>query len=173
MKKISILTALLALLVTSSMVAQAQGWVTTGGGTRFKKIAFVNVKVYYLSHQVKGTAPAKNAAAMISTTQEKRFFLKMLREVDSEKIVTAIKEAYALNGYSNVGNATKLWSPVIGSLAENDMITISYANGNTTVSYKGKSSTLPGDDLMKATWSIWFGKIDQPGLTTGLMSSLP
>jgi hypothetical protein len=32
------------------------------------------------------------------------------------------------------------------------------------------SATVPGEEFMKATWSIWFGKIDQPNLGDSLLN---
>lgn len=34
------------------------------------------------------------------------------------------------------------------------------------------SATIGGVDFMKAVWSLWFGKIDQPRLGDDLMSKM-
>jgi hypothetical protein len=36
----------------------------------------------------------------------------------------------------------------------------------------GTSATVAGQDFMKAVWSIWFGKIDQPSMGDQLISLL-
>ena len=36
----------------------------------------------------------------------------------------------------------------------------------------GGSVTLAGQDFMKAVWSIWFGKIDQPAMGDQLIAKL-
>jgi hypothetical protein len=172
MKKFLVL--LVVCLTAVGIFSQAKDYTTTGSGIRVKKIAFVSVKVYSITHQMKDLPSSKNASEIISAETDKRFILKMMREVDSEKIVNAIKEAYATNGYSNTANPIKLFSPVTGSLKEGDTITISYNSATKTVSctYNGTTSSVSGSDFMQGTWSIWFGKIDQPDLTKSLMSKI-
>ena len=50
-------------------------------------------------------------------------------------------------------------------------MTISYdaAKKATTITSPGGSATVGGEDFMKATWSIWFGKIDQKTSATQLL----
>jgi len=36
----------------------------------------------------------------------------------------------------------------------------------------GGTATIPGVDFMKAVWSIWFGKIDQPALGDALIRNI-
>ncbi len=162
------------LLTISSLSLFADGLTSTGSGIRVKKIAFIDVKVYSISHSMKDLPATKSAAEIINAETDKKFTLKMLRNVDSAKIVTAINDAFQLNGYSNKANQDKFSSVLTGDLAEGDVITISYsaASKSVTCSYKGKSSTVAGADFMKAVWSIWFGKIDQPSLTASLMSAI-
>ncbi|MCB1141693.1 MAG: chalcone isomerase family protein [Leptospiraceae bacterium] len=169
MKKIFQFISIFLFLTTLSLSALE----TTGSGIRVKKIAFVSVKVYSITHQMKDKSE-KSASAVINADTDKKFILKMLRDVDSAKIVSAINDAFKLNGYNNTGNMNKFSTPLKGDLSEGDVITISYdsASKTTTCSYKGKSSSVAGDDFMKATWKIWFGKIDQPELTNQLMSKL-
>lgn len=156
----------------TELFAQA-AMTTTGSGIRVKKIALFNVNVYSISHAMKDV-PAKNAQEIINAETDKKFTLKMLREVDSAKIVNAINDAFKLNGFNNKSQQDTFSSVLTGDLAEGDVITISYnaASKAVTCSYKGKVSTVNGSDFMKAVWSIWFGKIDQPALTNSLMSGI-
>ena len=96
----------------------------------------------------------------------------MLRDVDHEKIVNALKEAYAMNGYNDGGKIGQAMSAFKSELKENSYVTISYdsTSKNTTFSVSGSSATVPGVDFMKGTWSIWFGKIDQPSLGDAMIS---
>ncbi|MBI2391667.1 MAG: hypothetical protein HYV09_18910 [Deltaproteobacteria bacterium] len=66
----------------------------------------------------------------------------MLRDVGAGKIKTMLRDAYELNGYGD--KATQ---------------------GRAT-------ATVAGHDFMRATWSHWFGKTDQPELGAALMSKL-
>jgi len=168
-----VMYGLLALFVCTALHAE-DVWVKTGEGVRVKNIAFINVNVYYIVHQVKGKMPAKDPSAIINADQDKLFSLSMMRDIDSQKIVNAIVEAYHKNGYSNDANALALFSVVTGDLKQNDNITLVYSAASKTVScyFKGKAASVGGVDFMKATWSIWFGNIDQPYLTQALMSQM-
>jgi hypothetical protein len=61
-----------------------------------------------------------------------------------------------------------------GELKENSYVTISYNSTNKTTTFNvlggGGSATVSGVDFMKGTWSIWFGKIDQPSLGDAMLS---
>ena len=166
-----IVIAISFLLLGMEVFSQAANFTTTGSAIRVKKIAFVSVNVYAITHQMKDIPEARSAAEFINAETDKRFILKMKRDVDSAKIVTAINDAFGLNGYSNKANQDTFSSVLTGDLKENDTITISYnaASKTTTCNYSGKTSTVAGSDFMKATWSIWFGKIDEPSLTTALV----
>lgn len=173
MRKIT--CAIVALLVASGVLFAQEAYVKTGEGVRVKKIAFVGVNVYYIVHQMKGKLPPKNAAAIINADQDKVFSMSLMRDIDSQKIVNAIQEAYALNGYGNPAHGLQLFSVVTGDLKNGDNITIAYnaATKTTSCYFKGKGAAVGGVEFMKATWSIWFGKIDQPGLTQALMAQMP
>lgn len=173
MKKMisSIVLGISLLVLGMEISAQAANFTTTGSGVRVKKIAFVSVNVYAITHQMKDVPATRSASEFINAETDKRLILKMKRDVEAAKIVTAINEAYALNGYSNKANQDSFSSVLTGDLKENDTITISYnaTSKTTTCNYGGKTSSVSGADFMKATWSIWFGKIDQPALTSALV----
>lgn len=52
----------------------------------------------------------------------------------------------------------------IASLAAKKMTTIAVADGST--------ANIPGGDFMKAVWSIWLGKSDQPSVGDDLVGKL-
>jgi hypothetical protein len=63
-----------------------------------------------------------------------------------------------------------------GELKEGAKVNIVYDadKKSTTVSVGGGgSATVAGVDFMKAVWSIWLGKIDQPKMGDQLISKLP
>ncbi|MCB1176866.1 MAG: chalcone isomerase family protein, partial [Leptospiraceae bacterium] len=136
------------LLLLSSFSLFAGGMTSTGYGIRVKKIAFIKVKVYSISHAMKDFPSDKSKKGVIDADTDKKFTLKMLRDVDSAKIVAAINDAFKLNGYSNQGNMNKFSSVLKGDLNEGDVITISYdsASKTTKCSYKGNTSSVNGDD---------------------------
>ncbi len=166
---------LLALAVMAlPRVADADDWTLTGSGIRVKTIAFVDINVYAISHYMK-TLPSKSKQAVIDADVDKKFVWTMKRDVEQEKIVTALRDAYAMNGYSDGGKISSAVAAFSGELKENSKVTIQYdaAKKSTTFTVGGAKATVDGIDFMKATWSIWFGKIDQPKLGDQLISKIP
>jgi len=172
------LVALVSLIATSAVGLEAgkDGWYHTGDGIRTKSIAFITVKVYAIGHDMKQLPPSKSKQAVIDADVDKRLTWKMLRDVDHEKIVNALREAYAMNGYSDGGKIGQATSVFTGELKEGTYVTISYnATAKSTTFHvlgAGGPVSVGGDDFMKATWSLWFGKIDQPSLGDALISRI-
>ena len=95
------LLALVALglfaLPASALERGRDGYFHTGEGIRYKKIAFINIKVYSIDHYMKDLPPQKSKQAVIDANVDKRISWKMLRTVDADKIKNALREAYAKN----------------------------------------------------------------------------
>ncbi len=174
----SFLAFALALLIAApSLFAQERdkdGFVKTGEGIRLKKVAFFNVKVYDIQSFAKEVPSAKSKEGMINLDADKKLAWKMLRSVDAEKIRNALREAYAKNNYANSAKIEQLIAPLSSELKEGSWVTIAYdAGAKKTTLYSGSAkATVDGADFMKATWSIWFGNIDQPSLSDSLLTNL-
>ncbi len=160
------------LAVTSTF---ADDWTHTGTGIRVKTVAIVDVKVYEISHYMKTPPATKSKQAVIDADVGKKFVWKMLRDVDKEKIQSALKDAFAMNGYGDQGKIGQFIGAFKSELKEKSTVTIVYDSGAkaVTVNSGSGSATIGGVDFMKAVWSIWFGKIDQPALGDQLISQLP
>ncbi|MBI3394764.1 MAG: hypothetical protein HY042_02905, partial [Spirochaetia bacterium] len=167
----------LSFAAVSAQQKSADGYYTTGQGVRVKKILFAGVNVYWIKHEIKEIPADKTPSGLVNADVDKRFVMQMLRDVESDKIVGAIREAYTLNGFGDAGRVNALWAGVIGKgeLKKDDIIVINYIAASKTVSIwygrggQGRGSSAAGGiDLMKGTWSIWFGNIDQPDLKAGL-----
>jgi hypothetical protein len=172
----ALLLALFASAPARALDKGADGYYHTGDGIRVKTIAFVNFKVYAIGHDMKDLPPAKSKQAVIDMDTGKRFTWRMMRDVDASKIQNAIKEAFAMNGFSDAGRIGQFVGAFTGDLKEGQFVTITYDPGAKSTTIRvlggGGSATIPGADFMKATWSIWFGKIDQPSLGDALISKL-
>ena len=172
MQKIVAAAVVLGLACSAAALERDRdGYFHTGDGVRVKKVAFIHVKVYAIDHYMKDLPPQKSKQAVIDADVDKRFSWKMLRTVDGEKIRNALREAYAKNGYGDGAKIDPFVSAIAGELKEGDAVTISYdaAKKATTIVCPAGSATVKGADFMKATWSIWFGKIDQPALGDSLI----
>jgi hypothetical protein len=175
--KLVVFMALLAAMLLAVTSGLAEGeWRHTGTGIRVKTVVVVDVNVYEISHYMKELPAAKSKRAIIDAETGKKIVLKMLRDVDKEKMITALRDAYALNGYTDRAKIDQAMSVVTGELKENTLVTIQYDPEKKTTSVRvggGGSTSIPGTEFMKATWSIWFAKIDQPKLGDKLISKIP
>jgi hypothetical protein len=164
----------LGLFATSAAALERDrdGYFHTGDGVRVKKVAFIHVKVYAIDHYMKDLPTQKSKQAVIDADVDKRFSWKMLRSVDAEKIKNALREAYAKNGYADAGKINPFVDAITKELKEGDAVTIKYdaVKKSTTITSPAGSATIPGEEFMKATWSIWFGKIDQKELGDSLLN---
>lgn len=153
----------------------ADGWFHTGDGVRVKKVVFVNFDVYSIGHDMKDLPPAKSKQAVIDLDTDKRFTWRMLRDVEHEKIQHALSDAFAMNNYSDASKIGPFVAAFSGDLVKGAAVTIQYSSAAKTVSVNvqgGGTATVPGVDFMKAVWSIWFAKIDQPSLGDALIKNL-
>src|SRR5580658_10355235 len=172
----ALLLALFASAPARALDKGADGYYHTGDGIRVKTIAFVNFKVYAIGHDMKDLPPAKSKQAVIDMDTGKRFTWRMMRDVEASKIQNAIKEAFTMNGFSDAGRIGQFVGAFTGDLKEGQFVTITYDSDAKATTIRvlggGGSATIPGADFMKATWSIWFGKNDQPSLGDALISKI-
>lgn len=175
--KFSMFLATVVALVALASSALADDWVTTGYGVRVKSIAFIDVNVYSISHQMKGTLPAKSKQAVWDADQDKRFVWQFLRDVPCEKVQKAMRDGFAMNGYTDQGKINTYAGACNGAeMKEKSSVVITYnaTAKTTTIWMQGMgTATIPGIDFMKAVWSLWFGKIDQPRLGDQLIAKMP
>lgn len=151
------------------------GFYHTGSGVRTKSVAFVSVKVYAIRHDMKCLPSAKAKQAIIDADCDKRFSWRMLRDVDAEKIQNALREAFKNNNYGDSAKVDQFLAAFKGELKEGNGVSITYSadkKATTLWVQGGGSSTIAGQDFMKAVWGIWFGNMDQKSLTDALMSNL-
>ena len=172
-----VLSALLTLTSAAfGLERGANGWYQTGSGVRTKSIAFINVKVYAISHEMKELPTANTKQAVIDADVDKRFTWQTLRDLPCEKIQAAMRDAFAMNGYGDQAKIGRyLGACNKAELPEKTGLSISYnsTTKKTTIWIAGAgSATIDGVDFMKAVWSCWFGVMDQPALANALISRL-
>jgi len=180
MRRAFFLTMMISLLTMVSsawaLEPDKNGWFHTGDSLRVKKIAFVNIKVYAIRHDMKQLPPAKSKQAVIDIDTDKKFTWMMLRDVPCEKIQGALKDAFEMNGFKDAGKINQFVGACnVEELKEKSAVQITYSAEKkaTTIWFQnGGSATIPGVDFMKAVWSIWFGKIDPPSIGDELIGKI-
>ena len=177
-------TPLAALLVSSFALSHPasalergkDGWYHTGAGVRVKSIAFVEVDVYEIRHYAKELPAKRSKQAVIELDADKKIEWTMLRDVDAEKMRDALVNGYEMNGFKDKAKIAKFAGAFQGEMPEGSKVSIVYdaANKTTTIAVQGGGkATVEGADFMRATWSVWFGKIDQPELGDAMIKALP
>jgi hypothetical protein len=153
----------------------AGGYFHTGDSIRKKSLIIGSVDVYAIGHDMKELPRTKSKQAVIDLDAGKRFTWRMLRDVPAEKIQSALSEAYTKNGYGDAAKVARLLSVLDTELKEKQLVTITYDAKPRTTTLQvdgGRSVSVSGVDFMKATWAIWFGKIDQASLGDELISKI-
>ncbi len=172
----ALFTLVLALFLALGTSALADAWIYTGDAVRTKSVGPFTAKVYGIRHDMKEKPATKSKAAVIEADVDKKFTWRMLRDVDSSKIKKALTEALQMNGFNDGGRIGQF----VGAfnkeeVKENSAVVISYsaASKAVTIWVQGAgTATIAGPDFMKAVWSIWLGKIDQPDMGDQLISKL-
>ena len=170
----AIVLGLFVSVVSTSAFADAM--IHTGDAVRTKSVGPFTAKVYAIRHDMKERPAQKSKQAVIDADVDKKFTWTMLRDVDSSKIQKALREAFAMNGFNDQGRINQF----VGAfnkeeVKEKSAVVISYNAGAKTTTIwvqNGGTATLQGQDFMKAVWSIWFGKIDQPAMGDQLIAKL-
>lgn len=172
-------TLAMALKAGSMLFAQPgggpAGWVQTGEGVREKNLALVHIQAYAVSHWVRVLPPAITRSAMIDLDADKKFTLRMLRDVGMGRMKGMFRDAFALNGYRDQAKIEAFLVALTRDLSKGDQITVAYAPQGAITSFSlqgGATTTVQGKDFMRATWSVWFGQSDQPALGEALVSKL-
>ena len=172
----ALFTVLVALFLTLATSAFGDAWVYTGDAVRTKSVGPFTAKVYAIRHDMKERPAQKSKQAVIDADVDKKFTWRMLRDVDSSKIKKALIEALQMNGFNDAGRSGQFVSAFNKEeVKENSAVVISYnaAAKNVTIWVQGAgTATVPGQDFMKAVWSIWLGRIDQPSMGDQLISKL-
>ncbi len=165
-------------LIASLAVAlepDKDGWFHTGSGVREKSVAFVHVKAYTIDHWVKKLPDKKSKQAVIDLDADKRVAFTMLRDVGEGKIKGMFRDAFEDNGYNNKAKIDAFVGAFTKELTKGTRTTIVYdstAKTTTVTMQGGGTATVQGTDFMRATWSVWFGKTDQPALGDALIAKL-
>ena len=170
------LTGALGLFVPESHAALRKtksGYYITGTGIRVKEVLLVDVEVYAATHYMKVVPNPPTKSAVIEANVDKAMVLKMLRDVDLDRIVDGIKEGYQRNGWEDMAQVEHLFGILVDDLEEGESFQVMYdADKETTTAISGdrtRKASVRGRDFMRATWSTWFAKIDSPGLGDQLL----
>lgn len=167
--------ALLLVAASASALERSKdGWFHTGDGVRVKKVVFVTVRAYAISHYMRTLPATKSKQAVIDLDADKQLAYRMLRGIGADKMKKMLRDAFADNGYTDAAAIESFVGAFHADLKEGDNTNILYdsARKATTITTASGTATIAGIPFMRATWSLWFGKIDQPSLGDELISKI-
>jgi hypothetical protein len=139
----------------------ADGWVRTGEAVQTANHWPFTMDVFAIWHEVKELPATRSRQSMIDLLGDKRFALRMLRDVDADRLRAGLREGYRRNGFDDGARIDRLLAPLSGTLPKDRVVWIAYdgpAARTRLVVEGGATATVDGVDFMRATWSIWFGK---------------
>src|SRR4051812_18808852 len=160
----------------SAIEREKNGFYMTGNGVRVKHVGPFSAKVYTISHYMRELPTVKSKQAVIAADTDKVLSWRLSRDLEAKQVRDALNEGFAKNGYTNRAKIDPFLGAFTKELKEGTNIQIAYAAGPkaTTIKVDGDgTATIPGVDFMRATWSVWFGNIDQPELGDSLIARLP
>jgi hypothetical protein len=172
---VATLVTLLTLTSAFAIERGKDGYFHTGDGIRAKTIVFVRLKIYFIGHEMRELPPTKSKQAVIDADVDKRIWWKMLRDADGERLQGILRDSFAKNGYADTSKIGPFLAAFRGGLKENDYVVIRYTADSKTMTLQVQGASpvsFVGGDFMKATWSIWFGKSEDPELGDALISKL-
>ncbi|WP_437305842.1 chalcone isomerase family protein [Sorangium sp. So ce388] len=175
-KSPAFLAAFAAIFLAVASLFALPDYTLTGEGVRVRTVGVAKIEVYRISHHMDKLPPTRSRQAVIDMDTGKKFVWTMLRDVDRGSIVKALRDAYALNDYTDATKIGRFVAAFERDLKAGAEVTIEYdprAKATTVTVAGGGTATIGGLDFMKATWRIWFGKIDQPQLGDQLIARLP
>lgn len=170
---------LAALTVTTSALADPPappGFVHTGTGTRVRSRAWVDVKLYDISHFMRTLPEKKTRQAVIESHCDKRFVLKFRMDVPADTAKDTLRAGFERNGFTDKDKIERFLSAFgTDGVKDGTRVVIHFdADADATSMTVGSlpAQTIAGVEFMRAVWSLWLGRSDQPKLGEQLVSRL-
>lgn len=174
MRNLVLFAALGALAFSSSSFAKEKDGVTVpdtmkvgdtelklnGLGTRVKNIVFVGVNVYVAALYLE--KPSKSAQEVISSDQTKRVVMVMLRDLEKQAIIDAVRDGFKQNAGAQMAQLQprldKFLALIDTDFKKGDRFVVTYVPGKgTQLSGAGEKAAIEGKDFADALFSVWLG----------------
>jgi hypothetical protein len=151
------------------------GYYRTGAATQTANHWPFTMDVFAIWHDVRQPPATKSRQAMIDLDADKRFTMRMLRDLDGDKLRAGLRDGYHRNGFTDDAAIDRFLAALPPRLSNGAALWIVYdaAAGQTRLVVDGgQSSSISGAAFMRATWSIWFGRSKPADIGDALMRNL-
>jgi hypothetical protein len=170
-----VVLAVVASASTLARAGQPDGFSRTGSGIQTANHWPFTIEVFAISHECKRPPARKTRQAMIELEADKRFSLRMLRDIDAAKLRAGLRDGYRRNHYDDDARIGQFLSALSGALPQGKQLWITYdaSRKSTRLTVDGGgTAVVDGPTFMKATWSIWFGLSKPAELGDALIKDL-
>jgi hypothetical protein len=122
---------------------------------------------------------AKTRRGVIDADVDKRFTLHTHRDIPCTELKASLRGGFARNGYSATAKIQPFVDVCTGTLKAKSTVVIAYTAATKTTRVWMKTganasatTTVPGLDFMRATWSVWLGNVEAPRPAESLVARL-
>lgn len=132
--------------------------------------AGVRTKVFFKVYVAALYAPRKTTAvgALLESREPRRMALHMMRDLDADSLVGALKDG--LQNNHSAGELAKLKAEIdqfegimrgVGNARKGDLVTIDFSGDGTGISFNGQArGSIAGEAFSRALLKVWLG--DKP-----------
>lgn len=132
--------------------------------------AGIRTKVFFKVYVAALYAPTKTTAAgaLVETREPRRMTLHMMRDLDADSLVGALKDG--LQNNHSTGELAKLKAEIdqfegimrgVGNARKGDLVTIDFSGDGTGIGFNGQTrGSIPGEPFSRALLKVWLG--DKP-----------
>jgi hypothetical protein len=171
-------TAAAVALVASVALAEprgADGYHRTGTAIQTANHWPFTIDVFAIWHEARELPRARSRQAMIDLDADKRFAMRMMRDLDGDKLRGGLRDGYRRNGFADDAVIAGFLSAIPSTLPNGKTLFITYdasAKQTRLLVDGGASASVDGVAFMKATWSIWFGNSKPQDIGDALLKDL-
>jgi hypothetical protein len=175
---LAIATVVFALVLAAPAAAAtkgADGYFRTGDAVQTANHWPFTIELFAIWHDVSELPSEKSAKALVELDADKRFSMRMMRDLDTSRLRAGLRDGYTRNGFTDAARVDRLLAALTGTLAKDSVLWITYdakTKETRLTTDKGASASVIGVDFMRATWSIWLGKAKPQELSASLSRDL-
>jgi hypothetical protein len=155
---------------------QKAEWRHTGDGVMQTSVLMVHVDVLRVGHDMRCQPERKSRLAVVHALCDKRLTWVALRDVDKDRIHEALRQGYRNVGYDDEAKVARALSTFSAELEKGTVVTISWDAATQTTAFLDRRRavrvSVPGEDFMRATWSVLFANPDLAELGDALIARL-
>jgi hypothetical protein len=166
------LAASTATFVASAVWSTDGGFVRTGEGIKSLRIGTLDVRVYVVRHDMRQLPAVRSRKALIEADVDKRFTLRLLRDMEAHHLQETLRDALLQNGSDDPVRIRAFLAGLSRDVKAGTHVVVSYDARTRTTSLAVDGvvgSTVESFRFMTEVWSVWLGKGEAAALAEALV----